>query len=73
MILHHVIAPLPPLQAMLKVERPTVQQNLNFITTNIVLEGGGETQSLFHMGSLIIFVRDCRHPTQIITNYIFVM
>ena len=53
-----------PLQAMLKVERPIVQQNLNFITTNIALEGGGETQSLFHMGSLIIFVRDCGYkPT----------
>ena len=45
---------------MLKVERPTVQQNLNFITINIALEGGGEAQSFFHMGSLIIFVRDCR-------------
>ena len=44
---------------MLKVERPTVQQNLNFIAINIALEGGGEAQTLFHMGSLIIFVRDC--------------
>ena len=26
-----------PLQAMLVVERPTIQQNLNFITTNIAL------------------------------------
>ena len=59
MTLHHVIAPPSPLQAMLKVERPTVQQNLNFITTNIALEGEGEAQSFFHMGSLIIFVRDC--------------
>ena len=39
---------------MLKVERPTVQQNLNFITTNIALEREGEAQSFFHMGSLII-------------------
>ena len=59
MTLHHVVASLPPLQAMLKLERPTVQQNLNFITINIALEGGGEAQSLFHMGSFIIFVRDC--------------
>ena len=58
MTLHHVIAPLPPCK-QLNVGRPSVQQNLNFITINIVLEGGGEAQSLFHMGSLIIFVRDC--------------
>ena len=44
---------------MLKVKRPTVQQKLNFITINIALEGGGEAQSFFHMGSFIIFVRDC--------------
>ena len=49
---------------MLKVERPTVQQNLNFITINIALEGGGEAQSFFHMGSLIIFVRDCQPRSQ---------
>ena len=49
MTLHHVIARLPPLQAMLKVERPTVQQNLNFITTNTALEVGGETQSHFRI------------------------
>ena len=61
MTLHHVVAPLAsPMQAMLIVERPTVQQNLNFITINIALEGEGEAQSLFHVGSLIIFVRDCR-------------
>ena len=41
MTIHHVVAPPSPLQAVLKVERPTVQQNLNFITINIAL-GGGE-------------------------------
>ena len=60
MTLHRVIVPPSPLQAMLKVERPTVQQNLNSITTNIALEGEGEAQSFFHMGSLIIFMRDRR-------------
>ena len=57
---------------MLKVERPTVQQNLNFITINIALEGGGEAQSLFHMGSLIIFVRDCRLMYSIISDSQFI-
>ena len=41
MTIHHVVDPPSPLQAVLKVERPTVQQNLNFITINIALGGGG--------------------------------
>ena len=41
MTIHHAVAPPSPLQAVLKVERPTVQQNLNFITINIAGGGGG--------------------------------
>ena len=32
---------------MLKVERPTAQQNLNLITANIALEREGQAQSFF--------------------------
>ena len=44
MELADVIAPPPlPLQAVLLVERPIIEQNLNFITTNILWDRGGIT------------------------------
>ena len=41
-----------PLQEILGVERRIIQQNSNFITTNVALKGGGEVQSYFYMGRL---------------------